>query len=274
MEHLSFLRYRPKDSIFHAGIRSIAVSRVERMQWINRFEKRLQMVYRLCDFDSTHAMQYLVSEMAGIVVCKAKFITSLLDWREGSHGAGGPERDSETTKLFREATSLAARSLNLIHQYSNTPYSWYTKHFREVYSSSFLAFNLASDHEWGSELTLSAWSVLDQLFPVDSTGRLVEHGLSGSVLGKVLIKARVRRDFRSGDSRSQGLQHQGMHATVRGDHPGYSATMAPHNIPTTGAGMGNFPPSANLFEDFDALMQEPLWSAGLSGVDNPFGSWV
>ena len=126
---------------------------------------------------------------------------------------------------------------------------------------------LASEEDIEPELTNSSWSVLSQLFPVDETGRLVEVAVAGSVLGKVLQKARMRQ-LRTHNT--QDMRQQAMHAAAGASQPGFPMAMTS----TSAQGMSTFQSSGNLFEDFDALMQEPLWSAGLTGAENPFGNWV
>ncbi|KAF2876440.1 hypothetical protein BDV95DRAFT_602419 [Massariosphaeria phaeospora] len=273
-------KYRARDGLFNSASASArSISRRERSQWISRLEHRFQSVYRLNTLSPTNAMQFLVSELASISITKARFVTRLMDRRE-YYGAMSPaERVTEVIRLFRDAISLATRILALIHQYSNSPYSWYTKRLREAYTSSFLALCLASGQYTDVEDMNAAWSVLDQLFPIDNSGKHVEHGLSGSLFGKVLAVARVRRGTQLRNPHGQELREQPLHAVATGKvhQNSYPASLAQHaaaNLPTTTSSVGTYQSSGNFFEDFDAIMQDPMWSASMGSVDNTYGSWV
>ena len=174
---------------------------------------------------------------------------------------------ADERRLFKEAIGITSRCLRFIQQFSSSPYGWFTKRIRDVHSSAFLSLILASGFQMDAELADSAWTVLDQLFPIDArTGNLVQTGLSETLFGKVLIKARQKRDVYSGPA---------MHNVATGSHhtyPGAMAAYVPATLPTTSAS-GAFQSSGTLFEDFDSMMQDP-WSSGLSGMEPPYGSWV
>jgi hypothetical protein len=138
-----------------------------------------------------------------------------------------------------------------------------------VHSSAFLSLILASGYQVNTDLVNNAWNVLDQLFPTDtSTGKLLQKGLIKTFFGKVLSKARLRRDV---------YREQTMQTGAGSGHHTYPAPMSvptAATLPTTVGGGVAFPTSGNLFEDLDAMMQDPLWSPGLAGMENPYGPWV
>ncbi|KAF2737800.1 hypothetical protein EJ04DRAFT_86987 [Polyplosphaeria fusca] len=266
--HFSIGRFQARDSIFHFQFGSPQLhrsrslgSRSDRAHWISRLEYRFQGVYGHGELDSANPIQHLVSEIMDLVILKAKFVNKMLEWREGADKLGISRMNDERDEMFRDAIIFSVRCLTLIHNYTSSPFSWYTKRLRDVYTSSFLALCLASQQITDHELTNSAFSALTQLYPGDESGVFTEHGLAGSTLGRLLQKARMTRHLRIGQ-------------TI---HSGFSTTMAEHataTMPTSGDAMTAFQPTGNLFEDFESIIQEPLWSAGLSGVDNPFGNWV
>lgn len=98
---------------------------------------------------------------------------------------------------------------------------------------------------------------------------MADTGLSESLLGKILATARLKRNLQSRNPNTQELRDQAMHAAVGGG--GYApATSSAAHLGT----MGAFQPTGNLFEDFDAIMQDPLWATSLGGGDSNYGSWV
>ena len=168
--------------------------------------------------------------------------------------------------------------MSLIHQYANSPYSWYTKRFKDVHTSAFLAIGLASSQPLNEEYISLACSVLGQLYPFDaSTGNFLDHSLSKSAFGKLLMKARAAREFQLQPPSSQVLRTQAMQAAAGADPSVFSRNMTAQvasTFPTSTAGVGAFQSTGNLFEDFDAIMQDPLWTPDLGGTDNPYGPWV
>jgi hypothetical protein len=166
--------------------------------------------------------------------------------------------------MFHEALQLATRCVALAHQYSNSPYSWYTRRIREIYSSSFLAMVLASDRPMSPEDTNAAWAVLNQLFSSDANGNTLDSGVRDTLLGKVLEKARARRGLQV---QTPAVQH--IH-TSTGSYP---PQLLPHPAVPSSTNPGHsFHTSGNLFEDWDALMQEPVWPGGIPVTDTNY--WV
>lgn len=180
-------------------------------------------------------------------------------------------------RLFHDAIGLATRILALIHQYANSPYSWYLKRLRDVYTSSFMALNIASGQHIDEESASLAISVLGQLYPIDTTGRFLEQGLYKTIFGKALIRARMRRELQLRGSSSQDIRSQALQVPTAHNPQILSASLAPHTgttLPTSVASVGAYQTSGNIFEDFDAIMHDPLWSPDLAGADNTYGSWV
>ncbi|KAF2702885.1 hypothetical protein K504DRAFT_188077 [Pleomassaria siparia CBS 279.74] len=286
MAQLHNTRYRARDSIFNNSSSSpnlarqstsSAASRFEKVRWVNRLETRFQSVYKLNTLDSSNPKQLLVLETVEINIAKAKFVTRLLEWREVNGGMGDPHRDGEIAKLFREATSLATRGLSISHQYSGTPYSWYTKYLRDTYTTSFMAVCLASEAVLIEPEELhSAWSVLQQLFPLEATPSVAEASVSKSLFSKVLLKVRARHETTFRAASSHVMRGQAIYTAAGDIHhfPTSMSTNLPVSLPTRVGGVGTFQSSGNLFEDFDAIMQEPLWAPTLENVDNGYdGSW-
>jgi hypothetical protein len=173
-------------------------------------------------------------------------------------------------RLYRDAIIFSVRSLTIMHNYTSSPFSWYTKRLRDVYTSSFLALGLASRQMNDHELMNSASSALLQLYPIEDSGSFAEHGLDGSALGRLLQKAKESRHALLGVVRPA-------HIAIGGAQQAYPTRLTSHTpttLATSSDTMTTFQSSGNLFEDFETMIQEPLWSAGLSAVDNPFGNWV
>lgn len=175
--------------------------------------------------------------------------------------------------------SLGGRSLTLIHTYSTSPFSWYTKRLRDAYSSAYIAFTIAAEKALGNQYQIvrdvfTGYAVLDQLFPVDASGRLLEHGISKSALGRLLSRTRLKKDFSSPDPDGSQIREQAMNAAAGTPFP---TTPVPQSSVSSAAGpapMPAFQSSGNIFEDFDAIMADPVWSPGMSGMENPYGQWV
>ena len=162
---------------------------------------------------------------------------------------------------FHDALHLATRCASLMHQYSNSPYHWYTRRVRDVYSCSFLGVVLSSDHQLSVEDTGAAWSVLDQLFPADAAQRPMEPGMRETLLEKIVTKARMKKELR-------------VHIPVGshlGEQPGYPAHIAAHPPATSSAEFGQrnaFNTAGNIFEDWDSLVQEQIWPGALPAENN------
>lgn len=165
---------------------------------------------------------------------------------------------------------LVTRVLTLIQQYNSSPYCWYTKRIADIYTSAFLALNLAAGRHIDHESAIMAWSALDQLYPPGSAGTLVEPCIAQCPFGKLLANARARRQQLQVSS-TQELRAQAMHAAAGGGPHAFSSSMAP---PASAAGMPGYQSSGNMFADFDAMMQDPMWPHGMAGMDSPYGSWV
>ncbi|KAF2658318.1 hypothetical protein K491DRAFT_276236 [Lophiostoma macrostomum CBS 122681] len=274
--HLLTVPYRARDSIFNTGVTTSQSSRkshgsserASRDQAVEKIEYRLQTFYGLNHRESTNPMQLFVFEIVDFHLARARFVVNMLDWKENYSLMSPIRRQSETMLLFNEAIAISSRCLQFIQQFSSSPYGWFTKRIRDVHSSAFVSLILASGYQVNTELANNAWTVLDQLFPIDTrTGTLLQKGLSKTFFGKVLCKARLRRDIFRG---------QAMQTAAGAAHHPYSAAMTVHTttpLPTTVGANVSFPTSGNLFEDFDALMQDPLWSPGLASMENPYGPW-
>lgn len=170
--------------------------------------------------------------------------------------------------MFHDALHIATRCATLSHQYSASQYGWYTRRIREIYSCSFLALLLGSEQQQLAQENMSAaWAVLDQLFPTDNTGQPVDVELQDSPLGRILVKARMKRGLQIQIPMTQQLRDQAINAATGG----FPTNMATQASVTSRAAIGQtttFQSSGNLFEDWDALMQEPLWHGGAPGADN------
>jgi hypothetical protein len=294
LAQLVSVRYRARDAVGHTAARVPlrSGSRTDKAHWVNRLELRFQNVYALGSLNSTHPIQSLVSEVAAINVAKVQFVQNIVEWKERYSIMSISARDSEATRfvlncsivstpadfasLFQEATALALRSLSLIHQYSTSPYGWYTKRLRDIYTSAYLALNLMSGRHISSRDANSAWSALDQLFPVDISGRLIEHGVARSAFGRVLMQARMSRQHLSTATIAQELQGQALPGTSSGGHHAFAASLAPHaaiSLTTSAGEVGGFPSTGPLFTDYDVLM-DPLWTPGMPSAENQYGNWV
>jgi hypothetical protein len=132
---------------------------------------------------------------------------------------------------------------------------------------------LASDHPINHEDTNAAWAVLDQLFAIDASGNTMESGVRDTLLGKVLAKARVNRASQVQTPIPHHIREQAIHAP-----PGsFPPQLLPHPAASSSANSNlghpnSFQTSGNLFEDWDALMQEPVWPGGIPVTDTNY--WV
>lgn len=154
-----------------------------------------------------------------------------------------------------------------MHQYSNSPYNWYTRRIRDVYSCSFLVVILSSDQQLGLEDTDAAWSVLDQLFPADAAQRPMEPAMRETLLEKIVAKARIKKEMRIRVPVATHLGENSMQVSAEG----YSVQLAAHPPATSPATLGQrspFQTTGNIFEDWDALVQEQIWPGGLAGDNN------
>jgi hypothetical protein len=178
-------------------------------------------------------------------------------------------------RLFHDAIGIATRTLSLMHRFSKTPYSWYTKRFRDAHSSAFLALNLACGQHVDEESMNLGCSVLVQLFPVDNSGTFLEAGLHRSVLGRVLSKGLERRAFHKpsvSDLNEHALQTAGGAGT--GIFQPSLATSGNVSLPHTVTSGESFPITGSILGDFDSMMDDPLWPAGAPGPGNVFPAWV
>jgi hypothetical protein len=280
-----------------------------RTSWAGELQERYSSRYQWDRLDSSDPMQYLVSEMCQINILKATFISRLAQRKETSGPVSTPSGHSEAVRyvfpifissskysviyvllhipypvrvlvshkviidpcsIFHDALQLATRCAALSHQYSASPYYWYTRRIREASSCSFLALVLASDLPISHEATNTAWAVLDQLFVPDNNGQIIEPGLKSSLIGKVLVKARIKRGLQSQATRQFREQPIG---TAAGGYQMHIAQYPPVSSTTNMGHPAPFQPSGNLFEDWDAIMQEPIWhGGGVSAADNSY--WV
>ncbi|KAF2475033.1 uncharacterized protein BDR25DRAFT_113627, partial [Lindgomyces ingoldianus] len=282
MTQLFGSRYRSRDSIFLGSVQpgqwapSESALQSDRVRWIRRLEHRFETVYRLDSLDTTNPIQFMVLETMRIRIEQAKFAIRLMEWKDIHGGPGGLGGAPEMTHLFRDAIALTSRTLALSNRFPTSPYSWYIKRLKEAYTPSFLLFALTSGGTMDQGDVALAWAVLDQIFPVDSVGRAQEQGVEQSPLGVLLRRAKEKREGQVRFPTAQDFRQQAMEAAAGSSHPNFSPNVNPHpavTLPTNSSGMGNFQPG-NLFEDFDSIMQDPLWSPGLPGADDGYEPWV
>lgn len=130
---------------------------------------------------------------------------------------------------------------------------------------------LASEQQIAQEDATGAWAVLDQLFAIDPVGQSIELGLRDTLLGKVLSKARLKRGMPIQVPITQQMRDQAMHAAA-GGYPAHMLANPPVTSPTNLGQTTAFQSTGNIFEDWDALMQESGWPSGFPGTDNNY--WV
>ncbi|KAJ4301083.1 hypothetical protein N0V90_003173 [Kalmusia sp. IMI 367209] len=117
------------------------------------------------------------------------------------------------------------------------------------------------------EDTSTAWSVLDQLFPADASQRPMEPGMRETLLEKIVAKARMKKQMRVHIPVGSHLGEQAMHPPTGG----FAAQIAPHppvTSPTNFGQRATFQATTNIFEDWDALVQEQIWPGSLPGDNN------
>jgi len=301
-QQLLCIQYQPRDRAVSANASPQGTRRTtqlgggaDRAQSANELRHRFSTRYNWDRLNCSDPLQYLVSELCQINLMKYKFINRSSQGRVPVAPTSTPIEHSEVSRyarpiyssqyaigqhpillfhtdmnsIFHEALQLATRCVALAHQYSNSPYSWYTRRIREIYSSSFLAMVLASDRPISHEDTNAAWAVLNQLFSTDANGNTLDSGVQDTLLGKVLEKARTKRGLQIQAPVVHHLREQTMHAST-GNYP---PQLLPHPVIPASANSGNaFQTSGNLFEDWDALMQEPVWSGGIPVTDTNY--WV
>ena len=154
-----------------------------------------------------------------------------------------------------------------MHQYATSPYNWYTRRIRDVYSCSFLAVILSSDHQLSAEDTGAAWSVLDQLFPADAAERPMEPGMRETLLEKIVTKARMKKELRVHIPVVSHLGEQTMHSSA-GAYPAHIATHPPTTSPGNFGQRSAYHSTGNIFEDWDSLVQEQIWPGAVPSENN------
>ncbi|KAF2441171.1 hypothetical protein P171DRAFT_488738 [Karstenula rhodostoma CBS 690.94] len=271
-QQLLCLRYNPRDrplrtsSTSPIAKRAIPFSgRTDRTQWAHELQVRFSERYNWDHYDNSDPLQYLVAEICQINLLKIKLMGSMTQRKEMS--ATSQYGPSEILSTFHDALHLASRCAGLMHQYSNSSYNWYTRRIRDVYSCSFLAVALSSDQQLSIEDTSAAWSILDQLFPVDAAQRPMEPGMRETLLEKIVTKARMKKELRL---HIPVGTHLGEH-TMQASAEGYPAHLAPHPPVSSPANFGQrsaFQTTGNIFEDWDALVQEQIWPGSLPGDNN------
>ncbi|KAH7132193.1 fungal-specific transcription factor domain-containing protein [Dendryphion nanum] len=254
--HLLTVRYRARDNIFSnlafnelgRTHQNSTEMRAEKAYCVNRLEHRFGSVYAVGSLDSSDLKQQLVSELVSISLFRAKFLNRTMEWKDCYSSMSESRRENETLTLLRDAIGVATRTLTLIHRFSTSPFSWYTKRFRDMYSSSFIAFNLATRQKMDQQFYIPAWSALDQLYPVDATGCLVEQSIHDSSFGKLLASARVRKEHQSMIPTSQDFREQIIHVPTSTTFPTTSgAVTLAYSTASANAG--------NLYEEYDSMIQ-------------------
>lgn len=122
---------------------------------------------------------------------------------------------------------------------------------------------LASEQQLKAEDTNAAWSVLDQLFPIDASQRPMEPGMRETLLEKIVAKARIKKDMRIHIPVGSHLGEQTLHPPS-GAYP----QMPPVTSPSNFEQRTPYQTSANIFEDWDALVQDQIWPGSLPGDNN------
>lgn len=103
---LATVKYRARDAIVSSGVSSPQLSRArsssrppsDKMHLVSKVEHRFQSVYGLSNVESANPLQYLVSELVGINITRAKFINSMTEWKDGYSHMPPLRRDNETTR--------------------------------------------------------------------------------------------------------------------------------------------------------------------------------
>ncbi|KAF2176568.1 hypothetical protein K469DRAFT_399947 [Zopfia rhizophila CBS 207.26] len=272
-------KYLAEDSIFSVNLgypsrrypgsenETFTLQRVNKSYWVGRLENRFKAALGIENVGSD-PMQIIALKLAEIHVAKARFVIKLQEWKDGWKGDNGSERQDETKGLFNDAINLTTRIIALINHSAVTPYAWYLRRLNEVYACSFLLMNLASPRPFLLPTDIqSAWSNINQLFPISAGGVESESYDSRSALGRLLIRARKRREQQWLPTCTQSLREQAINAAAGG----------PHNIPSGGGPNAYQAHPGNLFEDLESIMQDPLWAPVLEqlpGVNDGFGTWV
>jgi len=174
---------------------------------------------------------------------------------------------SDWNSTMHEALHLATRCAGLMQQYANSPYHWYTRRIRDAYTSSFLAITIASDQQLREEDLNAAITVLDQLFPTNASRHALETGYRESFLEKTVANAKMKREMQAHLPVDQSLVEQSMHSTPGG----FATHLTSHPAITLPPSLGSraaFQSTGNIFEDWDALMQEQIWPASLPNENN------
>ncbi|PVH95492.1 hypothetical protein DM02DRAFT_148881 [Periconia macrospinosa] len=262
-------RYQPRDRPVSGNSGSPQLTRRAipfagrpgRTSWANALKDRYASKYQWDRLSSSDPIQYLASEMCQINVMKATFTNRLAQRKETSGPTSTPSGHSEALSIFQDALQLSARCAALTQQYSNSPYNWYIRRIRDASSCSFLALVLASELPISHEASSAAWSVLDQLFSTENSSHNVEPELQKTFMGKVLEKAREKRVIHG----QAPLSQQYRDPTMNVGSAGYPVDLTQYP-PNT------FQTSGNIYNDWDALMQESVWSAGVSASDQSY--WV
>ncbi|KAF2205672.1 hypothetical protein GQ43DRAFT_436806 [Delitschia confertaspora ATCC 74209] len=257
--------YLPKDSIFHKAAPpsksnskksergGMICSLAEKSYWVDLLEEKFQQVYKVDSLDPTDQLQYFVTTLAHIHIMKARFVIKLQRWKDAVGTMDVIEREKETNKLFREAIDLTRSILTMIYDRRASEWYWYTKRLKEVYTSSFVLFNLACGRNLESADVQAAWQAMDQLFfdPSDSSHR--------SPLGRLLALARARREQQQRESDADNPVSS---TVTSASHIPQYHVVPPPMLPVSGEGLYQHayaPLSGTMFENLGFMMQDPLW---------------
>lgn len=297
-------RYQPKDSIVGKGA-SISRSNSRRMRdfsftncsladksfLVDLLEERFHQVYKVQSFDPADPFQSFVARSAELHVAKARFVIELLRWKETVRTMDTVERERETKRygllltpflaelmchrLFQEAVSIATKSIKMIYDPRLSEWLWYMKQFREVYTCSFVLFNLACGRSLDPADVQAAWQTIDQLFPpaADNSG-----STHRSPLGRLLALARSRRGQQHTGAWQETAPPQVSSAPIS-QHPPLVHPYPTRMQPTTSEAYipAQAALSGTMFEDMDFMMQNPYWPENMNTGQFPNDSldpWV
>ncbi|KAF2750005.1 hypothetical protein M011DRAFT_285979 [Sporormia fimetaria CBS 119925] len=273
MAQLLTVRYQASDAISLGGspftdTRTNPRAPSERFQLIGQVEHRLRTDFGISSsINPGDTVRCLISDLVAVNIAKAAFLVRATEWKADYAIMSERRRETETRRLYHDATTLATRTISLQQRYAESPYSWYTSRVRDVHTSSFLALQLTFGLHMDDHNLEHGQSMLEQLFPIQIGPASLNKGLHYSIIGRLIWQAREKR--RTPLPSSQPFQGQAIQAVTAGEMSDFPTTMnmeVPFSLPA-GSDFSSYHGAGASYADYDAIMNDTAWPADLSAAE-------
>jgi len=180
-------------------------------------------------------------------------------------------------RLLRDAIAISTQTIEIFYDPRLSDFFWYMVRVRDVYTTSFILFNLACGRTLGSADIQAAIQVLERLFPRDVYSKDIPLHYR-SPMGRLIAMAKARRG--SGSARIPVTDARNLSSPAFAQQP-LQAPATVTTIPPGSAEGGYMPAHAPLmgtmFEDLDFMMQDPYWPETVDPElysNDSLGHWV